>query len=899
MSPMISVVSWAVGPTSAPVIPKTFHNPGTPFDGGGGGGGSGSGYGSAYFDGTGDSLDVGTFTIGTDAFTIESWFQPKFNTSGSDTVFLYDVSSEDIRVTFKNGNIRAQLGSETELSYSIGTLDQNKWYHTALQRDSSGNVNLYYNGIDVGNYSASGQNVSGNTLRIGDKQAGSKEYTGYISNFRIVRGDALYPPSPLGIPGDGPQGTGSCFFDGADDHIELVSQDNPGLRYLDNAANFTVEAWAYFTDPQPTDENNIFEFSTGDRIIFGRRKQASGRTCMYMYSAATSDLFVDDSAHDIPSDEWVHLAWVKQGTNIRMYKNGVNVVGNGNNSATNMPANMDAAVIHIGENYDGNEPMKGYLSNVRYSTTARYTSDFDVPTGPFVNDSDTTLIICHRGDQIKDIIGRGSPTANGGVSASYSSPFLESTTPLTDITNTKLLTCNTASGTITDASSNNHTVTTNGDTVASVVNPFSNIGSTFFDGGEDYLKFPNAGTSNNLVIGTNDFTLEFWIKADSFTNGGVIYDTREGHANSLMVNFNTSGNLRLYANSGYRITADGISTGVWTHYAIVRDSGTTKLFLNGIQDSETYSDTNNYTGDTVFIGRHQSGVNVADFDGYISNLRLVVGTALYPPASGGSAYFDGTDDLLKISNNTSFRLGTGDFTIETWVYFDDTSLEGGSNRRIFNLHETGNAVDNLQIVIDNGGYRQAGDLFLYSNSVQGYLDTDIRSGWHHIAVVRNSGTLKFYLDGVSKYSASNTQDYSPGGVGGPRPTIGSRGDDKGDYNGYLSNFRMVVGTAVYTSNFTVPTAPLTDITNTQLLTCQNTTGSITDASSNSHVVNTTGNVSASSSSPFVESATPLTDITNTKLLTANKGTGAITDESSIGHSVHVNSNAQPSTENPF
>ena len=197
---MISVVSWAAGPTSAPVIPKTFHNPGTAFSGGGG---SGSGYGSAFFDGTGDSLDVGTFTIGTDAFTIENWFQPKFNTNGSDTVFLYDVSSEDIRVTFKNGNIRAQLGSETELSYSIGSLDQNQWYHTALQRDSSGNVNLYHNGIDVGNYSASGQNVSGNTLRIGDKQAGSKEYTGYISNFRIVKGTAVYtsnftvPTTPL------------------------------------------------------------------------------------------------------------------------------------------------------------------------------------------------------------------------------------------------------------------------------------------------------------------------------------------------------------------------------------------------------------------------------------------------------------------------------------------------------------------------------------------------------------------------------------------------------------------------------------------------------------------------------------------------------------------------------
>ena len=50
MSPMISVVSWAAGPTSAPVIPKTFHNPGTPFDGGGG---ASNGYGSIYMDGGG------------------------------------------------------------------------------------------------------------------------------------------------------------------------------------------------------------------------------------------------------------------------------------------------------------------------------------------------------------------------------------------------------------------------------------------------------------------------------------------------------------------------------------------------------------------------------------------------------------------------------------------------------------------------------------------------------------------------------------------------------------------------------------------------------------------------------------------------------------------------------
>ena len=215
----------------------------------------------------------------------------------------------------------------------------------------------------------------------------------------------------------------------------------------------------------------------------------------------------------------------------------------------------------------------------------------------------------------------------------------------------------------------------------------------------------------------------------------------------------------------------------------------------------------------------------------------------------GSAFFDGTLDSLALPASSDFALGTGDFTIECWVKFNDTSLgTGGANRRIFSLNASaGNAVDKLQICIDDGSYRTNGDLFLYSNSDQGYLGVDIRDEWHHIAVVRNSGTLKFYLDGSEKHSSSNTQDYSPNS-GSPAPIIGQRGDDKGDYHGYISNFRMVVGTAVYTSNFT-PTGPLGDITNTKLLTAHKN-NEIVDGSSSSHTITKNGDVTAHASNPF-------------------------------------------------
>ena len=419
--------------------------------------------GSTYFDGSGDSLDVGTFTIGTDAFTIESWYQPKFNTSGSDTVFLYDVSSEDIRTTFKNGNIRAQLGSETELSYSIGSLDQNKWYHTALQRDSSGNVNLYHNGIDVANYSSSGQNVSGNTLRIGDKQAGSKEYTGYISNFRIVKGNALYTPASIG---------GSAYFDGAGDYT--LTATNANLVIGSN--NFTAECWIHPTT-----------FSTVSNVI-DRRRSGDGSAYDWTTYLTTNGEYafyanggtrITSSA--LTANKWYHTAVVRNINtgNTTLYVDGIS---QGTYSDSNVYPSNQLTFGMYGPALPGSEslPYTGYLSNFRLiigtaaNNGVEYSTSFTPPASQLTKTFHTEfLTFKNTTGSINDESNNGiSITANGDVSASTSSPYIESKTALTDITNTKLLTCNKGDGTIVDASSNNHTVTTNGDAVASHLNPF-------------------------------------------------------------------------------------------------------------------------------------------------------------------------------------------------------------------------------------------------------------------------------------------------------------------------------------------------------------------------------------------------------------------------------------------
>ena len=293
----------------------------------------------------------------------------------------------------------------------------------------------------------------------------------------------------------------------------------------------------------------------------------------------------------------------------------------------------------------------------------------------------------------------------------------------------------------------------------------------------------------------------------------------------------TTGSLTNGGGATATVTTSSTSNGTYT--ALNPSTNTTNRFFKVTPTTNT-----SYAGNFTLTFSVSDGINAATT---VQSFSLEF-------ASYGSVFFDGTDDYLTVASSSDFALGTGDFTIECWVKFSDTSLEGGSNRRIFSLHNSsGNAVDKLQICIDNGGYRTNGDLFLYSNSDQGYLGVDIRHEWHHIAVVRNSGTLKFYLDGVEKDSNSNTQNYSPNS-GSPEPLIGSRGD-RADYSGYISNFRIVVGTAVYTSNFTVPTSPLTNITNTKLLTAHKN-NAVTDGSNSNHTITKVGNATEHASNPF-------------------------------------------------
>ena len=181
-------------------------------------------------------------------------------------------------------------------------------------------------------------------------------------------------------------------------------------------------------------------------------------------------------------------------------------------------------------------------------------------------------------------------------------------------------------------------------------------------------------------------------------------------------------------------------------------------------------------------------------------------------AYNGSVFFDGNSHL-EIASSSDFAYGTGDFNWEAWVllargqatgYIFDHGNDGGT------LQYESNKVRYYNSTTGNSGA-------LYDDG--GSIDYD---GWHHIAVARQSGTTKLFVNCIQKASASDGHNYSAQVL-----TIGDYGANTGTnkWRGYISNARICKGHAIYTGNFTPPTSPLTvhytsDGDETVLLCCQ-------------------------------------------------------------------------------
>jgi len=175
------------------------------------------------------------------------------------------------------------------------------------------------------------------------------------------------------------------------------------------------------------------------------------------------------------------------------------------------------------------------------------------------------------------------------------------------------------------------------------------------------------------------------------------------------------------------------------------------------------------------------------------------------PAFFGGSFDGSTTACYTTTNVTGF--GTGDFTIEFWMYQPTTYASsvirtlGGSSWLFYpDINGTGKFAYNIY----------GGAAIILSSNV---LSPNV---WYHVAVCRVSGTSTMYINGVNVGSATDNNNWSSVPIFIGTPNINTTCT----FNGYISNLRLVNGTAVYTSNFLPPTAPLTAISGTVLLTLQ-------------------------------------------------------------------------------
>jgi hypothetical protein len=726
----------------------------------------------------------------------------------------------------------------------------------------------------------------------------------------------------------------SVYFDGTGDYLSLSSQ----TAFNVSGGNWTIEMWVYCPSTPSTTilaENNSnglggwsIQFTSGAAVVF------------YVNSTIIT------SSSTITAGQWTHIALVRNGSTTTLYLNGVS------NGTSATDAGSTNGGLWIGARSGGSYVLNGYISNFRIvKGTALYTAAFTPPTQLF-NITNTSLLTCNSPAIVDQSSNAFAITANGDAKVSTFTPFTAYVPAPTGFNpalgaaapgiwtldqaeyftanrlwpiydpyyryTTLMLPGNGTNGsqnnTFLDSSSNNFSITRNGNTTQGTFTPFSQTGwSNYFTASDcllgTYGANVNVTSSNTWTVECEFYAVSFPTQYTTLISRGDNGTGNTGRQWALQINTSGSGNNVgfYYNNAG----ADNsiYSTGVvvtlntWHHIAVSSNAGSVSVYFDGNRVATgTISGTNASTANARICNfmDYTSGTTAAcNFNGYVSNLRFVAGTALYsgttitvptspltaisgtalltcqsnrfidnssnaftitvsgspsvqafspfaPTAAysastnGGSGYFDGTGDgVAFLTSSAQFGI-SGDFTIECWfyptaantaynaifVFTDTTSADNPS----FSLHYDGSY--NL-FWLNNGA---GGNGFNTGNGVQ-----MTRNAWNYIVITRESGTPKCWLNGVLRvngWSASGidaNKRYMYVGTARVSDSVG----------GYMSGYRFVNGTAVYTGtgNITLPTAPLTAITNTVAL-MQFTNAGITDATAKNDL-ETVGNAQIS------------------------------------------------------
>jgi hypothetical protein len=656
--------------------------------------------------------------------------------------------------------------------------------------------------------------------------------------------DPNFKNTTLLLQADG-TGSGSqnqTFLDGSTNNFFITRNGNttqgsfspfsqaPG--YWSNFFNSTAN---YLTVPY----NSNFLWSTGARTyeafvyvtsvaannaIFGLTNLSSSNTWELYINTSSQVVFryfaggvqTVTTTTTVPLNTWAHVAFVYDGTSaITIYINGVSA-GTGTITGTPVTDNNQLCIGRTDVGSAGNVTLSGYISNARFTSAVVYTGAFTPQTTPLTAITNTSLLTCQSNRFVDNSASPATITANGTVSVQAFGPFAPALQWTPDVVG----------------------------------------GSGYFDG-SDYLSLaPGAA----FAFGTSDFTVETWYYPTSTPTDDYIIEARNSsQTNTWTLNFaysGTNGQLNWGYNGTTLIAAttnDTVKPYIWSHIAYTRTGTTGSLYVNGVRVG-TGTDNTNYTVSptTSYIGCRFSQQNFAD--GYFSGMRVVNGTALYTGASytvpttpptavantslllnyTNAGIYDGkmgnvletvgtaqvATSPVKFGSGSMYFGGTG-----TYPSYATSNLVGPANAGFYNFGTSNFTIEawiNLSVtttgrVIVSSGYNAdtgaGGWTFTYRGDISS-LSLSVNANvvyskswspsaniWYHVAVTRAENILRFFVDGVQIGTTSTSTDNITGSS-----TIvvgGNSGGTNLNFFGYIDDLR-ITRVARYIANFTPP-----------------------------------------------------------------------------------------------
>ena len=835
--------------------------------------------------------------LDTNNWTIECWLNLK-SASAVEVVLNFGYETETTRgyLIYLNSDGTLHFAYSTNGSNNTDTsmgshgIVANEWTHLAVVRNGS-TITGYINGSALGTTINIGSSdiyypTSGN-FRIGSDA--TNNLAGYMSNLRLVNGTAVYTSnftpstSPLtnitntkllmcqsnrfadnsssshaiavgtGTPKVTPFSPfkdddardittdgGSAYFNGAKLDVGSASD------FAFGTGDFTVDAWVYLNSDVTTSIFNVGGASTGS---FGFYYNASTKEFeLVRYGDAAGS---GQSSAQSAVGQWFHLRGIRSGGTTKLFINGVEDTG----ASYSMGSITASNLAEVGGGvWEGTNTTNAYIADLRVEVgTATSTSNFTPPTSPVSTTANTDLLLNFQDAGIYDRSGINNLDTVGDARLGFA--------------------------------------------------PIYGTGSLAFDGTGDYLSIPDDPVFD---LGSGDFTIECWANTSSFSSAYNVLVSQWGSSSQAWIFRITSSLVGLYANIGGTQTyTASVTNGLnqWDHFAVSREGSSLRFFKNGtLLGTSAISGTIANSTSNITVGILSDLNSTTAHDGFIDDLRVTKGVARYtsdftppdeidlstdthreyvtlfldgdgtangqnntftdsstngftvtesgsvvqgvfsPYGDNWSNSFDGNSDAVTIPDSTDFDFGTGDFTMEAWVY--PTGVSDPNNYpSIVSAHE---GTDNTSWIF---AVTSTNKLMLYGGG--GNIDTSTSdvplNEWTHVMVTRSSGTVRFFINGTldaSTYTRTGNYNCTASGIAiGKQPAAVTR-----YWQGWISNLRLVKGTALQTSSFTPSTTPLTAVTNTVLLACQS--NRFVDNSSSSHTLTPTGTASVSRFSPF-------------------------------------------------